>query len=89
MIPKIRIEQDGAAVTHISLDGKEVKGVKKFSVERDVMDSDIPVLKLEVYCPDMTLEFPGVPALPDVFKPYYERKKEAAPADAKAADANE
>lgn len=78
-MPEIKIVQDGCCSTRVFIDGHEIHGIRKLSFERDAAAQDkVPVLRLDLMAADMTVDFPGVPELPDVLKPYYV-KKESAP----------
>jgi hypothetical protein len=75
---EIKIVQDGCCSTRVFIDGKEIHGIRKMSFERDATAQDkVPVLKLDVIAANMTVDFPGVPELPDVLKPYYVKKESA------------
>ncbi len=57
--------------------GKEINDVRKVSYELSV-DGGTPVVKLELLATDIAIDAKGViPELPDVFKPFYERKRQS------------
>ena len=61
----------------VFVDGKEINDVRKVSYELSV-DGKTPVVKLELLATDVAIDAKDViPELPDVFKPFYERKRQS------------
>ena len=73
-IPKIQIKQDGIR-TLVYMDGKQIHGVRGIYFERTA-GNDFPNLMLDIIAADMELDCVSIPELPEVFKPFYERKVE-------------
>ena len=67
-IPKIEIRQKGIRA-RILIDGKELRGVRGFSIEQK--GGQTPTLRLDLLAADMTVDAACIPALPDVFKEWY------------------
>lgn len=67
-IPKIEIRQKGIQ-TRILIDGKELRGVRGFSITQK--GGQTPTLRLDLLATDMTIDTACIPALPDVFKNWY------------------
>ena len=68
----IRIKNKGATA-EIYVDGKKVPGVRGYSIEHKA--GELPIVQLDLVGTDLT--FDGdlvIPALPEVFKPFYEIK---------------
>jgi hypothetical protein len=51
--------------------------VTRFSFGRDASKTELPILHLDVIGTDMSIDSACIPELPDIFKPFYERKKQA------------
>lgn len=70
----IKIETKGATA-EVYVDGKKVPGVRRYTIEHDA--GDIPIVQLDLVGTDLTVDGNQViPALPDVFKPFYQLKTE-------------
>lgn len=72
-IPKVRIKQDCCS-TFVYINGKEVHGVRGIHFDRTV-DNNAPILRLDILAVDMELDCVAIPELPEIFKPFYERKE--------------
>lgn len=68
-IPRVVIKETPNG-TEISINGKVVEGVQKYSVEHK--GGELPVLHLYLVASNMELNEKMVPALPEVFKDFYE-----------------
>jgi hypothetical protein len=71
-VPHIQIIQDGIA-TKVYVDGTELDGVRKVSFEHE--GGKEPVLKIDLMAADITVDTTKIPALPEIFKPFYVRKE--------------
>lgn len=61
-------------VGHVYINGKEVPDVRGYSISH--FAGSFPVFKLEIAANELVLNGDGfVPELPDIYKPFYERKK--------------
>ena len=61
----------------VFVDGKKINGVRKVSYEISI-DGKVPIVKLELSGTDVFIDSNGaIPELPDVFKPFYERKRQS------------
>ena len=69
IIPRVVIKETING-TEISINGKVVEGVQKYSVEHE--GGKLPVLHLYLIAANMELNEKMIPALPDVFKDFYE-----------------
>ena len=69
---KVEIKQEDCK-THIILDGKDISHmVRAFSFGQDTRKAeDCPVLHLDVVATDFMVDSACIPALPEIFKPYY------------------
>lgn len=67
-LPKIEIRQKGVQ-TRILIDGKELRGIRAYSIEQK--GGQLPTLCLDLLAADMTIDAACIPALPDVFKGWY------------------
>lgn len=75
---KVEIKQAGAGKTKITLDGKDISSmVTRFSFGRDANKTELPILHLDIISTDISIDSTCIPELPDIFKPFYERKKQA------------
>lgn len=70
-VPHIEIKNIGI-FTEVFVDGKKINGVRKVKFEHGVPNA--PVLQLELIATDMAIDTKNIPELPDVFKPFYEKK---------------
>lgn len=73
-IPKIEIKQEGT-LTKVFMDGEQIHGVRGIHYE-NMGATERPILRLDIIAADMTLDCPVIPNLPDIYKPFYEMKKE-------------
>lgn len=69
---KVEITTEGIKGT-IKVDGVEVPGVHSYSLNHEA--GNIPVFQMNVLASELTLDGNGfIPALPEVFRPFYEHK---------------
>lgn len=69
---KIEIKTHGSQGS-ILVDGKEVPGVRGYSISHSA--NGLPSVKLDLVCTNLVFDGNGViPELPDVFKEFYEIK---------------
>ena len=68
----IEIKQEGC-FPRVILDGKDISHmVRAFSFGMDASkDKECPVLHLDLVATDLAIDSKCVPALPNIFKPYY------------------
>ena len=67
-LPRIEINTDGILTT-IKCDGKEIKGVRGYSLSQNA--GEIPVLRLDLNATNLTVDGVMCPELPEVFRPFY------------------
>lgn len=71
--PKIEIKVEGTK-SRIYIDGVMVKSVRGYSLTHSASSRDVPVLKMELEACNCTVDGEFLPALPDIFKDFYEPK---------------
>lgn len=69
--PKIRIKTDGFTAK-VFVDDNELKGVRAVRFSKKGLES--PVFELEMKASDVEIEANIIPALPEVFRPFYIEK---------------
>lgn len=67
-LPKIEINTTGILAT-VKCDGKEIKGVRGYSISHNA--GEIPILRLDLNATNLTIDGVMCPELPEVFKPFY------------------
>ena len=71
IFPKVLIENTGK-LTRVLIDGEEVKGVTKVQFTHDPNTGDpFPRLCIELMASQVTLNTMQIPALPEIFAPFY------------------
>ena len=70
--PKIEIKTDGA-MTVLKINGEKINGVRGIQFKKE--PGAIPTIQIDLLAIDMTIDADVIPALPDVFKPFYELKE--------------
>ena len=70
--PKIEIETNGTK-TVVKINGEEINKVRGILFKQE--PGDVPVVQIDILAVDMTIDADVIPALPDVFKPFYELKE--------------
>lgn len=78
-VPHIKITTgNNCCSTEIFIDGKKVKGVRKVSFCKTA--GTLPILQLDLLATDMEIDAAMIPALPEIFKPFYvERNTDTRP----------
>ncbi len=72
-VPHIKITTgNNCCSTEVFIDGKKVKGVRKVSFCKKA--GTIPTLQMELLATDMEIDAEVIPALPEVFRPFYCKK---------------
>ena len=70
-LPQVSIESKGA-FTKVFINGKEVEGVTRVQFIHDRNDhGSLPRLSIELLTEKITLKTDQVPALPEIYAPYY------------------
>lgn len=69
-LPKVVIRNKGR-VTKIFVDGEELKGVKSVKFSHGALDTEFPVINIELLAEQLRLETAQIFALPEVYRPYY------------------
>lgn len=70
--PKIEINTDGTR-TVVKINGEEINKVRGILFKQE--PGDVPIVQIDILAVDMTIDADVIPALPDVFKPFYELKE--------------
>lgn len=68
---KIQINTKGIKAK-IFIDGEELKGVRGYTIEHNA--GGIPILKLNLSAKDLELDGDFIPALPEVYRAFYEER---------------
>lgn len=68
--PVVRIENKGS-VTHVYIDGEDLKGVRSIQFVHDKSKSSRPVLRGDLFAERIILDTALVPELPEIYHPYY------------------
>lgn len=76
--PKIEIKTDGTK-TVVTINGEEINKVRGVLFKQE--PGDVPVVQIDILAIDMTIDADVIPALPDVFKPFYKPITEEEPDD--------
>ena len=71
--PKIEIKTDGIK-TVVKINGEEINKVRGVLFKQE--PGDVPIVQIDILAVDMTIDADMIPALPDVFKPFYELKEQ-------------
>jgi len=61
--------------TTVEINGKKVEGVKSVSIEHS--GGEMATFKLELVGYEIDIDTLIIPALPEIFKPFYEEKRNA------------
>lgn len=69
-LPKVVIRNKGR-VTKVFVDGEELKGVKSVKFSHGALDTEFPVVSIELLAEQLRLETAQIFALPEVYHPYY------------------
>lgn len=72
MIPHIEIKTDGCR-TDVFVNGEKLEGVSRVSFVQDKIKE--PILQIDMLAMDMTINAVMLPALPEVFRKWYELKE--------------
>ena len=71
--PKIETKTDGTK-TVVKINGEEINKVRGVLFKQE--PGDVPIVQIDILAVDMTIDADVIPALPDVFKPFYELKEQ-------------
>lgn len=71
--PKIEIKTDGTK-TVVKINSEEINKVRGILFKQE--PGDVPIVQIDILAVDMTIDADAIPALPDVFKPFYELKEQ-------------
>ena len=69
-VRKVVIRNKGR-VTKVFVDGEELKGVKSVKFSHGALDTEFPVINIELLAEQLRLETAQIFALPEVYRPYY------------------
>lgn len=69
-LPRIVIQNKGR-VTKVFVDGEELKGVKRVKFSHGALDTEFPIVNVELLAEQIRLETAQIFALPEVYHPYY------------------
>lgn len=71
-VPHIEIKTKGCK-TEVFVDGEKMHGVRKVSFGHQA--GIAPILHIDLIATDMEVDAYTIPALPEIFQPFYEEKK--------------
>lgn len=69
-VPKIKIETDGV-LTSVLVDGQLLRGVRAIEFKQSSDVDRTPVLRIDLIATDMELDAVVIPALPEIYRPFY------------------
>ena len=71
-LPKIEIKSEKGK-TELRINGEKINGVREILFKHGT--GEIPVVQFQMLAMDVEIDADVIPALPDVFKPFYELKE--------------
>lgn len=72
----VRIENDGI-ITEVFVNGQKIEGVKRVNFLHEAgWNRNLPKLEIELRADEVTLVSTRIPALPELYKPYYVSEEE-------------
>ena len=69
-LPQVVIRNKGR-VTKVFVDGEKLKGVKGVKFSHGALDTEFPIVSIELLAGQLRLETAQIFALPEVYHPYY------------------
>ena len=64
----IKVDED-SSITRLFIDGKEIDGVRRLRFDQTA--GKLPILNIDLIAFDMEIDGRFIPALPDIFRPFY------------------